>query len=379
MIYLDCAATSLQKPLGVARAVVSAMGTMASPGRGGHGPSMLAAEMALDCRDTVAELFAVPSPDKVIFTLNATHALNIAIQSLVKKGDRVVISGYEHNSVIRPLIAIGADISAVDSPLFDTDAAVEGFKKALPGAKCCVCTHVSNVFGFILPIEEIAEICAKNDVRLIIDASQSAGSVDFHFGELGADFAAMPGHKGLMGPQGTGILLCKNGGEPVLFGGTGSMSASTQMPDFLPDRLEAGTHNIAGIAGLNAGVKYVVRKTPADILAHERVLMRYMSAKLSEIPGATVYEAADPSCQSGVLSAVFEGVDSENMASELGKCGVCVRAGLHCSPSAHRTAGTIARGTVRYSFSPFNTQKEVSRAAKLTSAIAKRLFSVKKM
>ena len=379
MIYLDCAATSLQKPAVVASAVVNAMRTMTSPGRGGYGPSMLAAEMTLDCRETIAELFRISSPEQVVFTLNATHALNIAIQTLVKKGERVVISGYEHNSVTRPLAAIGADVAVVNSPLFDIDAAVRGFEEVLPGAKCCVCTQVSNVFGFILPIEKIAEICRKNAVRLIIDASQSAGSVDLNFGKLGADFAAMPGHKGLCGPQGTGILLCSDVAEPILFGGTGSMSAFLEMPDFLPDRLEAGTHNITGIAGLNAGVKYVANKTPAAILAHERELMRMMSERLSEIPGANVYAAEDFSCQAGLLSVKFEGIDSEDMAAELGGRGVCVRAGLHCAPAAHRTVGTIASGTVRYSFSPFNTMGEVIRATEITADIMRRRISEKKV
>ena len=371
MIYLDSAATSLQKPAAVAAGMTRAMRTMASPGRGGHRPAMLAAGMALDCREAIAELFAVPEPDAVVFTMNATHALNIAIHSSVQRGDRVVISGYEHNSVTRPLAALGAEVVVAASPLFDADAAVEAFRKALVGAKCCVCTHVSNVFGFILPIEEIAAMCRRGGVGLIIDASQSAGCADIDMQALGADYIAMPGHKGLLGPQGTGVLLCGKAGKPVMFGGTGSLSALQEMPDFLPDRLEAGTHNITGIAGLIEGVRYVARRTPAAIQAHERALMADMARRLEALPGAEIFAARDPSVQAGVLSARFAGIDPETMASELGERGVCVRAGLHCSPAAHSTAGTLDGGTVRFSFSPFNNAAENARAAEAVAKVIK--------
>ena len=240
MIYLDSAATSLQKPRGVEHAVVRAMRSMASPGRGDHSASMLAADVVFSCRQELSTLFHVEDPEKVVFTLNATHALNLAIFSLVKPGDPVAISGYEHNAVVRPLSAIGAKILTANAPLFAPEEMIAAFRSILPIAKVAVCTHVSNVFGYILPIEEIAELCREYRVPLIIDASQSAGSISIDFQALGAEFLAMPGHKGLLGPQGTGVLICKNSAKPLLYGGTGSKSIQSTMPDFLPDRLEAG-------------------------------------------------------------------------------------------------------------------------------------------
>ena len=257
MIYLDSAATSLLKPPSVARATAMAMRTMASPGRGGHSAAMRAADTVFTCREAAAELFHVPEPERVVFTMNATHALNIAIHSLVSPGDPVVISGYEHNSVTRPLHTLGAQVRVAESPLFEPEAAVSAFRRALPGAKAVVCTMVSNVFGYLLPVQEIAELCAAAGVPLIVDASQAAGCVAFDAAALGAAFVAMPGHKGLLGPQGTGILLCFAQPKSLLCGGTGSQSVLQDMPEELPDRLEAGTHNVPGIAGLLAGIRYL--------------------------------------------------------------------------------------------------------------------------
>ncbi|HHU23161.1 MAG TPA: aminotransferase class V-fold PLP-dependent enzyme [Clostridiales bacterium] len=373
MIYLDNAATSLLKPKSIEAAMMRAMATMASPGRGGHKPAMLAADTALDCRQAVSRLFGMSDPEKVIFTLNATHALNIAIYSLVKNRDRVVISGYEHNAVTKPLHAIGARVAVASSPLFDPVAALEAFESRLLGAKAAICCHVSNVFGYILPLEEIAGLCRYYGVPLIVDASQSAGVLDIDFSGLGAEFMAMPGHKGLLGPQGTGILLCRNSAEPILHGGTGSNSAIPDMPDFLPDRLEAGTHNITGIAGLLAGVRFVMRQTPAAILEHERRLCGLMADRLERIPGVRVYRAVNPEHQTGVLSVTVDGISCEAIAEALGARDVAVRAGLHCSPTAHRTAGTLETGTVRFSFSPFNTIADVEKAAKIFGSVIKNL------
>ena len=276
MIYLDSAATSLLKPDGVAYAVTEAICTMASPGRGAYAPAMRAADVCYDCREALARLFNVPQPEKIVFTLNATHALNIAIRSLVREGTRVLISGYEHNSVTRPLRAAGAAVTAVRTPAFDADAFLQEFACALPGAECAVFTQVSNVFGFILPVGELAAMCRRRGVPFIIDASQSAGALDVDFSSLGADFIAMPGHKGLMGPQGTGVLICKNEAQPLLYGGSGSESRLQHMPDYLPDRLEAGTHNVAGIAGLGEGVKYILRETPQKIVGKHVFLYEYV-------------------------------------------------------------------------------------------------------
>ena len=276
MIYLDNAATSLIKPVGVENAVVNAMRSMASPGRGAHAPAMRAAETVFECREAAARLFKVADAENVVFTMNATHALNIAIRSVVKPGSRVLVSGFEHNSVTRPLRMLTDDITVAGSRLFDEENTLSEFDEKLRRADAVICTHVSNAFGYILPVYEIAALCRRAGVPLIVDASQSAGVLDVDFARLGAAFVAMPGHKGLFGPQGTGILLCGADALPLMSGGSGSDSISQTMPDYLPDRLEAGTHNVCGVAGLLAGIKYVSEIGTDAILAHERALLARM-------------------------------------------------------------------------------------------------------
>ena len=362
MVYLDSAATTLQKPLSVRRAVFSAMERMASPGRGGHRPAMLAAETTFQCRQAAAELFHLQDPENVVFTLNATHALNLAIKSVVKPGDTVVVSGYEHNAVTRPLAALGCRIKVARSSLFDREGMLAAFEELVtPEVSCVICTHVSNVFGFILPVENIARLCRERGIPFILDASQSAGAFPVHMDELGCAFIGMPGHKGLYGPQGTGLLLCSEGRDTatLLEGGTGSLSARQEMPDFLPDRLEAGTHNVPGIAGLLEGIRFVKSRGETAILRREQSLTRQAVRELSALPGVTVYAAEDPGAQAGVLSFQVEGLDCEEVGERLGRREIAVRAGLHCAPYAHKSAGTEERGTVRASFSDFNTSAEV--------------------
>ena len=316
MIYLDSAATTFQKPLSVSYAMQRAMRTMSSPGRGGYAAARAAEETAFRCRSLAAELFGVPSPEQVVFTSNATHALNIAIRSLVPEGGRVAVSGYEHNAVTRPLHALGARIKVAASPLFDRAALLRAFESSIsPELDAVVCTHVSNVFGFVLPIEEIAALCRAEGVPLIVDASQSAGILPFELDTLGAAFIAMPGHKGLYGPQGTGLLLCAHDAAPLLYGGTGSASLEQTMPDFLPDRLEAGTHNMPGIAGLEAGLRFV-RERRERIERHERALIARAAAALRGMDGVTVYAARDAAEQVGVLSFNLDGREPEETAEQ---------------------------------------------------------------
>lgn len=361
MIYFDNAATTLIKPRSVSMAMYNAVNSLASPGRGGHRAAMAAAEKAYECRTVAAKLFNVPQPEQVVFTMNATHALNIAIKSLAGKGDRVVISGYEHNSVLRPLNAIGAQICVAASPLFDEDAAVCAFEGALkPETKLAVVNYVSNVFGFILPVKRIAELCHKRGIPLVVDASQAAGVLDIDFQELGADYVAMPGHKGLYGPQGTGVLLCGRSGETLIEGGSGSDSRLPLMPEYLPDRLEAGTHNMPGIAGLLEGIRFVSNLGTERISRHEKKLLSSVVRQLRIIDEVELYCADGMKCQSPVLSFNVRGMDCQTVAEQLSKRGIAVRAGLHCSPLAHKTVGT-EQGTVRLSFSAFNTEQEVAR------------------
>ena len=373
MIYLDSAATTLQKPASVATASAWAINHLASPGRGGHRPAMAAAAKAFACREAAARLFHVETPEQVVFTSNATHGLNIAIKTLARPGSRVVISGYEHNAVTRPLNALDVSLRVARGPLFQWEAVLESFRRELDrGADLAVCTHVSNVFGFILPIEEIARLCREREVPLIVDASQSAGVLPLDFTALGAAFAAMPGHKGLYGPQGTGLLLCGMDPAPLLEGGTGSESKRQSMPEFLPDRLEAGTHNIAGIAGLLEGLRFLERRGVEEIAAHETRLIRRMGAGLGEIPGAEPFLSPDPAVQAGVLSFRLAGRDCEEVGELLGSRGMALRAGLHCAPLAHETAGTLETGTLRASVSAFNTGREIDRFLQAVQELASR-------
>ena len=372
MIYLDSAATTFQKPPTVARAMTEALSTMSSPGRGGHPLAMRAADTAFQCRSELAALFNMKEPERVVFTTNATHGLNIAIKSLVPRGGRVVVSGYEHNAVTRPLAALGADISAADAPPFDRETAVAAFERLIvPGIDAVICNHVSNVFGCIQPIEAVAELCRNRGVPLIVDISQSAGILPLDMERLGAAFIAMPGHKGLYGPQGTGILLCGGDGLPaaLLEGGTGSISLSQEMPDFLPDRLEAGTHNMPGIAGLLAGVRFVRRRGTDRILRHEQMLTRRTAELLRTLPAVEVFAAPEGKQQAGVLSFRVRGRDPELIGEALAERGIAVRAGLHCAPLAHRTAGTFETGTIRMSVSAFTMESEIRRFAHMLREI----------
>ncbi len=371
MIYLDSAATSYYKPESVQSAVLEAMRTMASPGRGAHDPAMRAAECCFACREAIAALFHVPEPEQVVFTFNATHALNIALRTLVRQGTHVLISGYEHNSVTRPLFALGAEVRVLETPLFAPEEFLRQAGEALEWADVAVCTHVSNVFGYILPIGSLAAMCSAAGVPLIIDASQSAGTLELDFASTGAAFAAMPGHKGLMGPQGTGVLLCKNDAFPLLYGGSGSASNLQTMPEYLPDRLEAGTHNVCGIAGLLAGVRYVQAHGCAGIRRREQQLMRRFTEQLSGTARLRMFLSRDPELQTAVLSLVPEAIGPDAFAEALNANGVAVRTGLHCAPTAHRTAGTISTGTVRFSFSPFNTEQQIDHAAEICKKILK--------
>ncbi|MBQ9980470.1 MAG: aminotransferase class V-fold PLP-dependent enzyme [Oscillospiraceae bacterium] len=370
VVYFDNAATTLCKPKAVPEGVRRSILHCASPGRGGHAPAMAAAEVVYRCRKAAAELFKADDPEKIVFTSSATHGLNIAINSLVRPGTRVAISGYEHNAVTRPLHAIGADVRVAAGRLFNGEEVVENFRKELEnGAKVVILNHVSNVFGFIQPAEEVARLCKKYGAAMILDASQSAGSVDIDAGGMGCAFIALPGHKGLYGPQGPGILICGAEPKPLIFGGTGSESKSQDMPPYLPDALEAGTANVPGIAGLLEGINYVNQTTPAAIMAHQRKITRHIGEKLQEIGGFRVYLARKSENQAGVLSVVKEGTDSEETAQILGEMGFAVRAGMHCAPLAHRTAGTLDTGTVRISPSSFNTLRQADMLIKALSRL----------
>ena len=345
MIYLDNGATSFHKPQGVYTAVQRAMRRCANPGRGAHAPSMEAARTVYACRQRASRLFDC-QPEQVVFTSNCTHGLNMAIRSLVNPGDRVVISGFEHNAVTRPLHGLGADCLVAGRKLFAPEDTLEQWEAALKkGVQCAVFTHCSNVFGYILPIRQMAQLCKDYRVPFILDAAQSAGSLPVSFRELGANFIAMPGHKGLLGPQGTGILLCADAPKPLLQGGTGSDSVRQQMPDYLPDAGEAGTLNVPGIAGLNAAITYL-QTVGVDVIGRREQSQQRRCVKGLQKLGYRVFAGED---QSGTVSFVPR-EDCEELAQKLSQKGIAVRAGLHCAPLAHESAGTLQSGTVRVSF-----------------------------
>ena len=364
MIYLDNGATSFPKPPEVTGAMQEAMERCANPGRGSHPASAEGAKALFACREAAGGLFDCKA-EQVVLTMNCTHGLNMAIRTLVHPGDRVVISGFEHNAVVRPLHALRARVAVAGRRLFDPEDTLRRFRRALDrGARAAVFTHVSNVFGYVLPVEELAELCRRRGIPFVVDAAQSAGSRKVSLRKLGADFIAVPGHKGLLGPMGTGLLLCGRNPEPLLQGGTGGDSLSRKMPGYLPDRAEAGTANVPGFAGLAAGIARVAAlgeektgKQEADLARQAGVILKDRGFEVFSGPG-----------QAGVLSFRGKG-DCEEVAEELARRGIAVRAGLHCAPVAHESAGTLDTGTVRLSFGVDNTRQDLAALAAATEGL----------
>ncbi len=354
MIYLDYGATAFRKPRAVARAVQAAMETCANPGRGGYPAAVAADRQVYACRERAANMFDC-QPEQVVFTSSCTHGLNIAISSLVKPGARVVISGFEHNAVRRPLHARNVRIQVAGRRLFNWEDTLEEFEDAIKqGADAAVFTYVSNVFGYILPVEEMARLCRQRGIPFVVDAAQAAGTLPVRLKALGADFIAMPGHKGLLGPQGTGLLLCKADAKPLLYGGTGSESVRKDMPDTLPERLEAGTMNVPGIAGLNASLGWLERVGTQTVALREHKAAAQCAQMLKDL-GLKVFSGDH---QGSTVSFVPR-MDCEEAAQRLAGWGICVRGGLHCAPLAHESAGTLETGTVRVSFGPDGSYDQI--------------------
>lgn len=362
MIYLDYGATSFHKPAAVYRAVERAMRLCANPGRGGYEPAMRAAEAVYDCREEAGKLFSC-NPNQVVLTTSCTHGLNLAIRSIVRPGDTVAVTGFEHNAVVRPLYALDAKVRIAGRRLFDWDDMLSEFSKALQGADAAVFTHVSNVFGYILPVGEMAAMCRKRGIPFILDAAQSAGTLPVNFRELGADFVAMPGHKGLLGPQGTGLLLCAQPGTPLLYGGTGTQSISREMPEELPERLEPGTLNVPGYAGLTEGLRCLNRVGTEGIFRREQHLTQYCAQGLIR-QGFRVFAGSH---QAATVSFLVPELDCEEAAQRLARQGFALRAGLHCAPVAHESAGTLDTGTVRVSLGFGTTQGEIDAFLRATA------------
>jgi len=364
VIYLDNAATTWPKPEAVYRAVDAAMREHgANPGRGSYRMSIDAQRIVDETRQVICRLFNAPDPARVIFTLNCTDALCIALKGLIKAGDRVVTGPYEHNSVVRPLSSLrssGTQVAVARSTKtigIDLDHFRELCRDRVDYV---VLSHVSNVTGSVSPVKEIAEITHQRGGLLILDAAQSAGSLGIDMQKLGVDVLAAPGHKGLYGPMGTGVLVL-SAPLPVKAlreGGTGFKSENPEQPEEYPWRLEAGTLNLPGIAGLAAGVRFVESVGVGTIAEHEANLARALANELRKIDGVTVF--CEPVPQTGVVSFRLDTGDVALTGTILDEAfGIAVRTGLHCAPATHKAIGTSPEGTVRVSFGQFNTQDHV--------------------
>ncbi len=375
MIYLDNAATSFPKPPAVMQAMANFLEHAGgNPGRSGHRLSVEAGRIVYDAREAIADLFHAPDPLRIIFTLNATHALNIVLRGLLHPGDRVVTTSMEHNAVMRPLRALErTGVQVVVVPCASDGALnLEAMQTALrTHTRLVVTTHASNVTGTMMPAAEISEIAHRAGALFLLDTAQTAGVVPIDMQTLGVDLLAFTGHKGLQGPPGTGGLILNDPVdaviiEPLMRGGTGSASEFEEQPEFLPDKFESGTPNGVGIAGLGAGVRCVLEVGVAAIRAHENELTRTLIDGLLAIPGITLHGLRG-TCQR--VSTISFTVANKRV-SEIGmrldeEFGVLCRVGLHCAPAAHRTMGTFPEGTIRFApgmWTTLNEIREVIRA-----------------
>jgi len=382
MIYLDHAATSWPKPPGVIRAMADYLESAGgNPGRSGHSLSIEAGRIIYAAREAVAELFHAPDPLRVIFTLNATHAINLALCGLLRPGDHVVTSGIEHNSVMRPLRALenrGVRITVVAC---NTDGSLDPARVAAaitPRTRMVAITHASNVTGTILPVREVAEAAHNAGALLLLDAAQTAGVLPIDVQAMGIDLLAFTGHKGLQGPPGTGGLVIGERVsigqmEPLVRGGTGSRSEHEFQPEDVPDKFEGGTANGCGIAGLGAGVRWILSRGVNAIRSHEIELTRVLLEELQAIPGITLYGVGNPSACTAVVSFTMRGRRVSEIGLQLDEeYGIMCRVGLHCAPAAHRTIGTFPEGTVRLAAGISTDSGEIRAAVDAVADIARK-------
>lgn len=346
--------------------MASALGRAGNPGRSAHVLSIRSARDLFDARERLGELFGVEDSSRFVFTGNATEALNMAIKGIVRPRDHVVTTSVEHNSVMRPLRRMeeaGTTVTVVPAGsdgAVDAEAVAAAVRK---GTRLVAVVHASNVTGAIQPVGEIVSAARRAGAYSLVDAAQTAGSIPLSLSDLPADMLAAPGHKGLLGPQGTGFLYVREGVPvvPLIEGGTGSRSESDRQPDFFPDALESGTPNSVGIAGLSVSLAWLLRKGIDKVRRGETELLEELVEGMERISGVTVYGPREPSRRASVVSFLVEGMDPAEVGLRLEKrFGVLVRAGLHCSPDSHRTLGTFPEGTVRASPGPFTTRKEIS-------------------
>lgn len=368
--YFDTAATSWPKAPGVGEAMAAYLSEVGcNIGRGAYGTAYDAAGLVLDTREKLCKLFGGPAPQNVVFTPGCTHSLNAVLKGLLKPGDRVVTSTMEHNAVLRPLtqlehLGVRVDyFPCNDRGELDFSSASDLLH---PDTKLVVMTHASNLCGTILPVAEIGALCRARGIFFCVDAAQTAGILPIHMGEMGIDALAFPGHKGLLGPQGIGGLILTDelaqALTPLVAGGTGSISDSLAMPDFLPDRFEPGTLNLPGIYGLHAALTWREAQDAQALRERERRLTGHLIARLREYEedGLRVLGTGDARKQVGVVSVDFLTMDNAEAAYRLDSTyGIQTRCGLHCAPLAHKTLGTFPKGTVRFSIGPFTTFEDI--------------------
>lgn len=369
MIYFDNGATTFPKPVSVKNAVNSVLSNYgANPGRSGHKMSVKSSEIIYECRENISKLFGTDNPEKVIFTINCTAALNTVIKGVLKRGDHAVISSLDHNAVVRPLEFLtknGVEYSVADYVPYDDEATIDNFRQAIKSnTKLIICTHASNVFGVKLPVERIGALCKIYGILFCVDVAQTAGVIPISLKDNYIDFICAAGHKGLYGPMGTGLLVINSDTLPdgLVQGGTGSDSANTQQPEALPDKYESGTPNLPGIAGLNAGIKYILRKDINRISDYEMTLSQKLYDQLNLIDGVILYtKRPEKRWSVPVISFNINNLDSEEVSEILNrKFNIAVRAGLHCAPLAHKSFGTIETGTVRAVVSTFTTVNDIN-------------------
>lgn len=381
MIYLDNAATSWPKPPAVGQAMAGFLQTSAgNPGRSGHRLSLAAGRAVYEVREALAEFFGLANPLRLVFTANATEAINLVVRGLLRPGDHVVTSSIEHNAVMRPLRALereGVQLTVVpcapDGTLdpADVEAALR------PDTRLVILNHASNVTGTILPVVEVGAIARRHGILFLVDAAQTAGVLPIDVAAMNIGLLAFTGHKGLLGPTGTGGLLLGERVEvddllPLIRGGTGSRSEHEEQPDFLPDKYESGTPNAVGLAGLSAGLAYVQERGLDAIRAHEMALTRQLIAGLRAIHGVALYGPGDPARQVAAVSFTLVGWRVSDVGFRLDEdFGVLCRPGLHCAPAAHRTIGTFPEGTVRFAPGPFTTPEELEAALEAVGRLAK--------
>lgn len=367
-IYLDNAATSFPKPEAVCAAVDRTMRQgAANPGRGGYRLSLEAGRIVLDARAAAARLVGMRDPARIVFVANATEALNLGLFGILSPGDRVVTTSMEHNAVVRPLRALadrGVEVVKVPAGMDGFVAPADIRRACTPGTRMVAMTHCSNVTGTVQVIEEIGPWCRSQGILFLVDAAQSAGIFPIDVAAMAIDLLAVPGHKAIMGPPGTGFLCVGEGVtlRPLLYGGTGTRSTSDEQPDELPERLESGTLNVVGLAGLQAALAYLDEIGPERLRAHERALLQQLIGGLRRLPSVRLYGPDNPSRHGGALSFTIDGLDPSLVGYRLDQeFDIGVRVGLHCAPDAHRTIGTFPAGTIRVSPGWFNTEAEIER------------------